>query len=202
MGTICESAYANIFLENLKNYIFTPTLDIFQHFTVKLQTIYIFLWSETKSEPIKFIDNLNKKHPTINFEFTYSRNSITFLDTKVCKIQNGTLCTTIYRKESDHHDFYHCKLAHPKTLKDYIPHSQALHIKRICSKTSEVIKHVKGLKDICFYQWGYQSKILDYHLERAMSVDQKIRLENKEKLYVKTLKSRNNQDIVHHALQD
>ena len=188
--------------KNLKNYIFTPTLDIFQHFTVKLQTIYIFLWSETKSEPIKFIDNLNKKHPTINFEFTYSRNSITFLDTKVCKIQNGTLCTTIYRKESDHHDFYHCKLAHPKTLKDNIPHSQALHIKRICSKTSEVIKHVKGLKDICFYQWGYQSKILDYHLERAMSVDQKIRLENKEKLYVKTLKSRNNQDIVHHALQD
>ena len=93
-------------------------------------------------------------------------------------------------------------MAHPKTLKDNIPHSQALHIKRICSKTSEVIKHVKGLKDICFYQWGYQSKILDYHLERAMSVDQKIRLENKEKLYLKTLKSRNNQDIVHHALQD
>ena len=42
----------------------------------------------------KFIDNINKKHPTIKFEFTYSRTSITFLGTKVYKNENGTLCTT------------------------------------------------------------------------------------------------------------
>ena len=74
----------------------------------------------------------------------------------------------------------HCKLLHPKALKDSIPYSQALCVKQICSKTAEVIKHLKNLKD-AFIRRGYQSKILDHHFERAMNINQKILLENKEK---------------------
>ena len=55
-----------------------------------------------------------------------------------------------------------------------------MRIKRICSETSEVIKHLKDLKD-AFIKRGYQSKILDHHFERAMNVDRKLLLENKEK---------------------
>ena len=87
-----------------------------------------FWWNGTESELIKVIDNLTQKHPTIKFEFTYSRTSITFLDTKVYKNENGTLCTTIYRKASDRRNFLHYKSAHPKALKDSIPYSQALRI--------------------------------------------------------------------------
>ena len=126
------------------------------------------------------IHNLNKKHSTIKFEFTYSRTSITFLDTKVHKNENWTLCTTIFRKPSDLRNFLHHKSAHPKALKDSIPYSQALRIKRICSETSEVMKHLKDLKDV-FIKRGYESKILYHHFERTMSVDRKILLENKEK---------------------
>ena len=126
----------------------------------------MFLWNGTESELIKFMGNLNKKHPTIKFAFTYSRTSITFLDTKVYKNENGTLCTTIYRKPSDRRKFLHSKSAHAKALKDSIPCSQSLRIKRICSETSEVIKHLKGLKDV-FIKRGYQSKILDDHFERG-----------------------------------
>ena len=36
MGTICSPAFVNIFMGNLKNCTFTPTLEIFQHFTVDL----------------------------------------------------------------------------------------------------------------------------------------------------------------------
>ena len=139
-----------------------------------------FLRNGTESELIKFIDNLNQKHPTIKCEFTYSRTSITFLDTKEYKNENGTLYTTIYRKPSDCRNFFHYKSAHPKALKDSIPSSQALRIKRICSETSEVIKHLKDLKD-AFIKRGYQSKILHHHFERTLSVDRKIMLENKEK---------------------
>ena len=42
----------------------------------------------------------------------------------------------------------------------------------ICSETSKIIKHLKDLKD-AFIKRGYQSKILDHHFERAMSVDRK-----------------------------
>ena len=55
-----------------------------------------------------------------------------------------------------------------------------MRIKRICSETSEVIKHLKDLKE-AFIKRGYQSKFLDHHFERVMSVDWKIMLENKEK---------------------
>ena len=134
----------------------------------------------TESKLIKFIDNLNQKHPTIKFEFNYSRTSITFLDTKVYTNENGTLFTTIYRKPSDRRNFLHYKSAHLKALKDNITHSQALRIKRICSETSEVIKHLKDLKD-AFIKRGYQSKVLDHQFERAISMDRKILLENKEK---------------------
>ena len=122
----------------------------------------------------------NQKHPKIKFEFTYSRTSITSLDTKLYKNENETLCITIYRKPSDCYNFLHCKSLHPKALKDSIPYSQALCIKQICSKTSEVIKHLKNLKD-AFIRRGHQSKILDHHFERAMNIDRKILLENKEK---------------------
>ena len=138
------------------------------------------MWNGTESELMKFIDNLNKKHPTINFEFTYFRTNITFLDTKVYKYKNATLCTTIYKKPSDRRNFFHYKSAHLKALKDSIPYRQALHRKKICSETSEVIKRLKDLKDT-FIKRGSQSKILARHFERAMNVDQNILLENKEK---------------------
>ena len=69
--------------------------------------------------------------------------------------------------------FLHYKSALPKTLKGNIPYSQALRIKRICSETSEVITHLKDLKD-AFIKKSYQSKILDHHFERANSADRKI----------------------------
>ena len=74
----------------------------------------------------------------------------------------------------------HYKSTHPKALKDSIPYSQTLHIKQIYSETSEVIEHLKDLKD-AFIKRGYQSKILDHHFERSMNIDRKILLENKEK---------------------
>ena len=67
----------------------------------------------------------------------------------------------------------------PKSLKDSIPFIQALRTKRICSESSEVIRHFKDLK-IGFIKQGYKPELLDYHLERAMRVDQKALLQTKE----------------------
>ena len=78
--------------------------------------------------------NRNKKQPSKKFEFTYSKTSITFLDTKIYKNQNGILCTTIYRKPNDSHNFLHYDPLHSKSLKDAVPFSQSLRIRRICSE--------------------------------------------------------------------
>ena len=126
--------------ENLHIY---PYLRNFSTFYCQFIDDIFFLWNETESKLINFTDDLNQKHPIIKFEFAYSRTSITFLDTKLYKNENGTLCTTIYRKPSDRSNFLHYKLTHPKVLKENIPHSQALRIKRISSETLEVIKYLK-----------------------------------------------------------
>ena len=82
-----------------------------KNISLSVYTSYIFLWNGTESELIKFTDNLNQKHHTIKFEFTYSRTSITFLDTKIYENENGTLRIAIYRKPSDRRNFLHFKWA-------------------------------------------------------------------------------------------
>ena len=176
MDTIRAPAFANIFMGKYEKLHIYPYLRNFSTFYCRFIDDIFFLWNGTESGLIKFIDNLNQEHPTIKFEFTFSRTSITFLYTKIYKNENGTLCITICRKPSDRSNFLLYKSAHPKALKDSISYSQALHIKQICSETSEVIKHLEDLKD-AFIKRGYQSKILDHRFERAMSVDQKILLE-------------------------
>ena len=129
MGTICAPVYANTFMG-------------------KFERLHIYYLRNFSTFYCRFIDNI--------FFLWNGRESelITFLDTKVYKNENQTLCTTI-RKPSARRNSLHYKSAQPN-------HSQALRIKRICSETSDLIKHLKYLKD-AFTKRGYQSKILDNH---------------------------------------
>ena len=113
-----------------------------------------------ESELIEFIGSL---HPTIKFEFTYSKSIITFLYARIYKNQNEILCTTIYRKPNDCPNFLDYDLAHPKSLKCSIPLSQASHLKRIYCEISEIISHFKDIKDAFIKQ--------DYKLEYSFEIE-------------------------------
>ena len=54
-------------------------------------------------------------------------------------------------------------------------------MKQIYSQTSDVFKDLKDFTH-AFIKRGYQSKILDHHFEKVMSVDGKILSKNKERL--------------------
>ena len=77
----------------------------------------------------------------MRIKFTYSKKSMTFLDTEIYKNLNWVKWTTTYRKPNNHRNFLHCYWAHPKSLKDSIAFTQVLHIKRICSETWVVIRN-------------------------------------------------------------
>ena len=86
------------------------------------------------------------------------------------KSANAILRTTALRMLSNCSNFSHYYSAHPKSLKDSIPFSQGLCIKRICTETSEVIRHFKNLKD-AFIKQSYKPELLDYHLrEQCMQI--------------------------------
>lgn len=120
MGTICVPVYVNMFMGNLKIFISTFTLEKKINILMKIHRQYFFSWKGTESELTEFIDNLNKKHPTIKFEFTYFKTSIAFLDTKIYNNNSEVLCTTIFRKPNDRRNFLHYDSAIPKYLKESI----------------------------------------------------------------------------------
>ena len=83
-------------------------------------------WVGSQQEFLEFMSNLNKKQPSIKFEFKYSQTKIESLDILVYKDQNNVLQTTIYRKQTDRQNFLDAQSEHPKLLKDNIPCSQVL----------------------------------------------------------------------------
>ena len=60
-----------------------------------------------KIELLDLMSNLNKKHPSIKFEFKYPQTKIEFLDVhrSSYKDQNNMLQTTIYRKQTDQQNY-------------------------------------------------------------------------------------------------
>ena len=78
MGTICALANANIFLGKFEKLHIHLYLRNFSAFYCGFIDDTFLLLNGTESELTKFMDNLNQKHPTTKFEFTYFKTSITF----------------------------------------------------------------------------------------------------------------------------
>ena len=75
-----------------------------------------------------FISELNKKHPSIKFDYKFECKRIELLDTLVYIDQQNKLQTTLFRKSSDRQNFLNTKSKHLYSLKKSIPYSQALRI--------------------------------------------------------------------------
>ena len=78
------------------------------------------IWTGSEQELLDFMRGLNKKHPSIKFEFKYSETKIEFLGVLVYKDNNNMLQTTIYRKQTDRQNYLDARSEHPKLLKDSI----------------------------------------------------------------------------------
>ena len=108
--------------------------------------------------------DLNKKHPSIKFDYKTSKDRIVFLDTEIY-LHNGKLHTKIYRKETDQQHYLHIQSEHPKSLKDSLPYSQAIRTKRISSNQVNLNDSLKETKNN-FVKQGYHLSLINKHLER------------------------------------
>ena len=99
MGTICAPAYANIFMANFElKYIYPYIKDKAKMFLRFIDDLFM-IWTGSEQELLDFMNDLNKRHSSIKFEFKYSQTKTEFLDVLVYKDHNNMLQTTVYREQ-------------------------------------------------------------------------------------------------------
>ena len=166
MGTICSPAYANISMLNFKLKYIYPYIKnkakMFLRFTDNL----FMIWTGSEQELLDFMSDLNKKHSSIKFEFKYSQRKIEFLDVLFCKDHNNMHQTTIYRKQTDRQNYLDARSEHSTLLKDSIPYSQSLRIKRICSSQQEFLNHTAKMINQ-FQKSGYDRSLIEQQINKS-----------------------------------
>ena len=170
MGTI--SAYANIFTAQFETKHIYPYIHAKALLFLKYINNISMIWNGTTEELILFIDVVNKKQKTIEYDYKVSTKQIEFLDTMVSKDQQHKILTTIFRKPTDQQTYLHAHSNHPKSLKDSIPYCQALRIKTICSCTSEFNKNCDIITKR-FKERGYPENLVNKQVDKVKNIKRK-----------------------------
>ena len=73
MGNICAPSYANIFMSEFEEKYINPPIK--HKFVIYLRYIndIFMVWIKSESELRKFINERNQKHPSIKFDFNFSK---------------------------------------------------------------------------------------------------------------------------------
>ena len=136
MGTKCAPTYSSLFMGKFEEINIIPRIRNFILLYVRYIDDIFFIWKGTEEELQKFLAEVNDIHPTIKFDYEFSKKSINFLDSKVSFIGNR-LSTSVFTKPTDRKNYLHAKSYHPKSTKDSIAFSQATRLKRICTEEAE-----------------------------------------------------------------
>ena len=89
------------------------------------------------------------------------------------------LQTAIYKKQTDQQNYLDARSEHLKLLKDSIPYSQALQIKRICSSQQEFLSHTAKMINQ-FQKRGYDRSLIEQQINKANLKDREQLLQEKK----------------------
>eukprot|EP00061_Rhincodon_typus_P004615 g23009.t1 len=114
--------------------------SIFQYYTGTIPHLflhdiddYIGAGSCSHEELEQFINFTNTFHPNLEFTWTISDTSLSFLDLSV-SISSNYFSTNIYFKPTDSRSYLDYTSSHPPSCKNVVPFSQLLCLCRICSR--------------------------------------------------------------------
>ena len=100
MGTNCAPTYASLFMGLFEQVNIMPKIkDLILLYVRYIDDIF-FVWKGTEQELLKFFAEVNAIHPTIKFDYEFSKNSVNFLDTKI-SLSGGKLSTSVFTKPTD-----------------------------------------------------------------------------------------------------
>ena len=117
----------------------------------------------------------NSFHPALKFTWEISETSVTFLDINI-SVQDNKLATSVHYKPTDSHSYLLYSSSHPSYVKDSIPYSQFLRLRRLCSEDSDFNSKCDEMSNF-FSERGYPDSILSKALNRVQNVNRESALE-------------------------
>ena len=136
MGTKMGPSYANLFVGYVEHKFFNqyngPKPELYRRYIDDC----IGATSSSREDLNQFITAVNSFHPALKYTWEISDTSLVFLDIKV-SIEGNGLCTSVHYKPTDSHSYLLYSSSHPSHVKNSIPYSQFLRLRRLCSDDSD-----------------------------------------------------------------
>jgi peptide-methionine (R)-S-oxide reductase len=175
MGNKAAPTIANILMAEIdikiENCGITNNKNLIHFYKRYIDDIFI-IWTGTKEEFTKFVNDINNLHQTIKFtsEFNYDKKSTKFLDMTV-SIENTKITTDLFRKETDKIQYLFPSSCHPAHTFKSVPYSLALRLVRICGDKSDLKKRFTELEEMQLSR-HYNKNIIKESIEKASNLDQ------------------------------
>ncbi|XP_078513690.1 uncharacterized protein LOC144772893 [Lissotriton helveticus] len=173
MGNPAAPSYANIFMHQYETNHILQKEQWQQGLRLYLRYIddIFLLWKDTRESLISNITQLNQIDQRIQFTYEIHDSQINYLEVTIKKT-NDKFETTLYSKTTDRNNLLTYQSFHPTPLKQHLPYSQLLRVKRIVSDPEESKAQTQIILNK-FKKRGYPNEVLNAALERAQSKDRK-----------------------------
>ena len=162
MGTKTAPAYANLFMAELEEQLLSnyPTEPILWK---RYIDDVLCIWPGPPEDLAKFINYLNRMHPSIKFTYECSHTSVDFLDITIYKGDRyreiQTLDIKPYFKKTNKFQYLEYSSAHPKKTFSSLIKGELTRLLRGCSSKNEYIS-VQQKIEKAFKDRGYPSKLI------------------------------------------
>ena len=174
MGTKMGPSYANLFVGYVEEQIFKqyngPKPELFGRYIDDC----LGATSCTNDELEQFIQFVDSFHPALKFTWEVSDTVITFLDIKI-SIQENKLTTSVHYKPTDSHSYLSYSSSHPSHVKNSIPYSQFLRLRRLCSNNLDFQSKCSEMSTF-FSDRGYPDHVINQALNRVQNVSREMAL--------------------------
>ena len=135
--------------------------------------------SSSREDLNQFITAVNSFHPALKYTWEISDTSLAFLDIKV-SIEGNGLCTSVYYKPTDSHSYLLYSSSHPSHVKNSIPYSQFLRLRRLCSDDSDFSLKSEEMCNF-FNKRGYPASVVEAGHHRAQQIDRQSALQTSQR---------------------
>ena len=179
MGTRMGPSYANLFVGYVEHQFFNqyngPKPELYGRYIDDC----IGAISSSTEELNQFITSVNSFHPALKYIWEISETSLAFLDIKVSISGNG-LCTSVHYKPIDSNSYLLHSSSHPSHVKNSIPYSQFLRLRRLCSDDFDFSSKSEEMCQF-FEKRGYPASVVKAGLHRAQQFDWQSALQTSQK---------------------